>query len=40
MPRIHYRSHKSPPVTPIMGQINPVHTISSYLSKNYFIFRC
>jgi hypothetical protein len=33
IPKIHYRSHKSPPVTPIMSRINPVHTIPLYLSK-------
>jgi hypothetical protein len=37
--RVHYRVHKSPPIVYILSQINPIHTIQSYL-RSIWIISC
>jgi len=35
-PKLHYRTHKGTPAVTILRQINPLHTLQSYLFKIHF----
>ena len=34
-PKVHYRTHKYPPTVPILNQLDPVHTLTSYFLKTH-----
>jgi hypothetical protein len=35
-PKVHYRVHKNPPRIPLLSQINPLRTLTSYFSTIHF----